>query len=77
VGLLRKIILGPSRKTVAILCFPMAAGCFFFTWLNGHLVPSQVPEGIAIGIFFIVAGIELLVKERRLRRFWTQHTDSV
>ena len=67
-GLLRKIVLGPSRKVVAILCFPMALGCFYFTWLNGHIVASQVPAGIAIGIFFIVAGIGLLAKERGLRR---------
>ena len=67
-GLLRKIILGPSRKTVAILCFPMAAGCFFYTYLNGHIVPSQVPGSILVGIFFIAAGIGLLAKERRLRR---------
>lgn len=49
-GLLRKIILGPSRETIAILCFPMALGCFYFTWLNSHMVASQVPAGIAIGI---------------------------
>jgi hypothetical protein len=46
----------------------MALGCFYFTWLNGHIVASQVPAGIAIGIFFIVAGIGLLAKERGLRR---------
>ncbi|MGC2574018.1 MAG: hypothetical protein WA364_21090 [Candidatus Nitrosopolaris sp.] len=49
----------------------MVAGCFFFTWLNGHLVPEQVPGGIATGTFFIVAvvaGIGLFVKERRVSR---------
>jgi hypothetical protein len=43
----------------------MALGCFYYTWLNGHIVPSQVPEGIAMAIFFIAAGIALIVKERR------------
>ena len=59
---------GPSRRVVAALCFPMAALCFFFTWLNGHLVPDQVVWGILIGIFFIVSGIGLFVKDRRLKR---------
>lgn len=58
---------GPSRMVVAVLCFPMALGCFYFTWLNGHIVPSQVLGGIVIGIFFIAAGIGLIVKDRRMK----------
>ena len=63
-----RMVPSPSRMVVAVLCFPMAFGCFYFTWLNGHIVPSQVLGGIIIGILFIVAGIGLIVKERRLRR---------
>ena len=65
-GLLRRIP-GPSRIVVAVLCFTMALGCFYFTWLNGRMVPSQVLGGIIIGIFFIAAGIALIVKDRRLK----------
>jgi hypothetical protein len=53
--------------TVAVLCFPMALGCFFFTWLNAHIVPEQVLGGILMGVFFIAAGIALIVKDRRMK----------
>jgi hypothetical protein len=42
----------------------MAAGSFFFTWLNGHTIELAL-QGIIVGILLVAAGIALIVKERR------------
>jgi hypothetical protein len=42
----------------------MAAGTFFFTWLNGHIIELAL-HGIIVNILLVAAGIALIVKEKK------------